>query len=65
MKILFYELGHFSPNFHKFTGSWFENNICQKKNLPFLAQKFEKKQNLSNKTKKRRKKVAWTTKPLV
>ena len=38
MKILFYEVQHFSPNFHEFTGS--------KQYLPkktFLAQKREKK----------------------
>ena len=45
---------------------WFENNICQSS---FLAQKLEKKKSkfISGyyKTKKKQKKVAWTTKPLV
>ena len=61
MKILFYEVRHFSPNFHEFTGS--------KTILPFLAQKLEKKKLSKSvsgyyKTKKRKKKVAWTTKPI-
>ena len=50
MKILFCEIRHFSPNFHKCTPNfvcvyfyWYENNICQKKNLTFLAQKKTKK----------------------
>ena len=49
--------------------SWLENNICQKKNPALLAQKLVKKK-LSKSvsgysmTKKKGKKVAWTTKPL-
>ena len=65
MKILFYEVRHFSPNFHEFTGS----KLLPKKS-PFLAQKFDKKKLSKSvsgyyKTKKKEKKVAWTTKPLV
>jgi len=37
MKILFYEVRHFSPNFHEFTGS---KTIFAKKKI--LAQKLEK-----------------------
>ena len=44
MKILFYEVRHFSPNFQEFTGS---KTNCQKKS-PFLAQKLEKKINCQN-----------------
>ena len=66
MKILFYEVQHFSPNFHEFTGS---KTIFAQKKSPFLAQKLEKKkcQNpFQDKTKKKQKKqVAWTTKSLV
>ena len=47
MKILFYEVRHFSPNFHEFTGS--KTIFAKKKKSPFLAQKLE------------RKKVVWTT----
>ena len=61
MKILFYEVRNFSPNFH-----WFENNIAKK-----LAQQLENfflSKSISGyyKTKKKKKKkVEWTTKPLV
>ena len=56
MKILFYEVQHFSPNFHEFTGS--------KQYLPkinFLAKKLEKKKLAESvsgyyKTKKKEKK---------
>ena len=64
MKILFYEVRHFSPNFHE-TGS---KTIFVKKK--FLAQKLGGK-NCQNpfqaiiRLKKKEKKVAWTTKPLV
>ena len=40
MKILFYEVQHFSPNYQEFTGS---KAIFSKKKSPFLAQKLEKK----------------------
>ena len=62
MKI-FYEVRHFSP---KFTSSLVRKQYCQKRFLaiflPFLAQKFERKKNLSKsvsgyyKTKKKLKK---------
>ena len=61
MKILYYEVRHFSPNFHEFT-------MVQKQYLP----KSWRKKNCQNpfqaiiRLKKRRKKeVAWTTKSLV
>ena len=66
MKILFYEVQHFSQNFREFTGS--------KQYLPkkfFLAQLNSREKKMSEsvsgyyKTKKKRKKVALTTKPLV
>ena len=59
MKILFYEVRHFSPSFHEFTGS---KTIFAKKKSPFLAQELERKKNLSKsisgyyKTKKNNKK---------
>ena len=40
MEILFYEVRHFSPNFHEFTGSK-TICICQKKS-PFFSPKMEK-----------------------
>ena len=47
MKILFYEVRHFSPNFHKCTPNfvcvyfyWFENNICQKNISPKILEFF-------------------------
>ena len=60
MKILFYEVRHFRPNFHEFTGS---QTI-----LAFLAQKLERKKICQNPFQaiiRLRKKMAWTTKPLV
>ena len=64
MKISFYEIRHFSPNFHEFTGS---KTIFAKKN----RQKMEKKncqnpfQAIIRLKKKKKKNGAWTTKPLV
>ena len=41
MKILFYGVRHFSPNFHEFTGS---KTILPKK-ITFFSPKLEKKKN--------------------
>ena len=68
MKILLYEVRHFSPNFHEFTAS---KTIFAKKKSPFLAKKLENKKNCQNpfltirRQKRKEKKVAWITKPLV
>ena len=40
MKILFYEVRHFSPNFHEFIGS--------KTKFAFFSPKLEKKKNCRN-----------------
>ena len=65
MKIFFYLVRHFSPNFHEFTGSkkifdFFNPKIGEKKicQNPFQA-------IIRLKKKKKKRKVAWTTKPLV
>ena len=68
MKILFYEVRHFSPNFHEFTGS--KTIFANKKNRLFSPKIGEKKncQNLFQtilRLKKEKKKVVWTTKSLV
>jgi len=65
MKILFYKVRHFSPNFHEFTGS---KTIFKKKKkiLPKNLRKKKLSKSVSGyyKTKKETKKVAWTTKPI-
>ena len=56
MKILFYEVRHFNPNFHEFTGSktifaFFSPKIGEKKNCQSFLGYYKTK------------KMVWTTKP--
>ena len=77
MKILSYEVRHFSPNFHEFTGSKtiFAKKIFFLANIVFFSPFLVKNwriffcqnpfQSIIRLKKERKKKVAWTTKPLV
>ena len=70
MKILFYEVRHFSPNFHcsMVLSSLVRKQYLPKKKIAYFSPKIGEEKKLSKSVSgyyKTKKKVAWTTKPLV